>query len=59
MITFILQIKYYSRTSIIRGFLGQSLIRLSTADNRGLTVYIQISKKIQLLRADYNCFNVL
>ena len=29
---------YYPRTSFIRGFRHQNLVRPSTADNRGLTV---------------------
>ena len=33
------------RTSIIRGFSDQNLVRPSTADNRGLTVHHNIEKK--------------
>ena len=34
---------YYPRTSFIRGFWDQNLVRPSTADNRGLTVICYMS----------------
>ena len=44
---------YYPRNSIIRSFWGQNLVRPSTADNRGLTVYFKnttVALKLFLLK---------
>ena len=35
--------KLYRQTSIIRGFWDQNLVRQSTADNKGLTLYFLLN----------------